>query len=94
MQVVSAHIAPVVGVQPRRGLEVQLVYASIAVKQSVQGSLVVDVDFPMPSALPYLVGGLPSFFINDGFLRVPRDNPLAFGNLYAFLVFKDTFSRR
>ena len=46
-----------------------------------------DNNLSVPSAFPYPVSNLPCFFIYNGFLRIPRDYPLAFRNLNFFLVF-------
>ena len=40
----------------------------------------------LTATFPDSVRGLPGFLVDDGFLRVPSDDPIVLGDRYAFLV--------
>ena len=77
VHIVPAHVGSA-GFEPRWMAEVELAAAVGAVEEAVQRAYVPDVFLPASAAFPHLMDGLPGVFINDGSLRVFRDDPVGF----------------
>lgn len=67
--------------------EVELAAAVRAVEEAVQRSFVPYMLVPASAAFPHLVDNLPDILINDGGLRIFRDNPVLFGIQHALVGF-------